>query len=172
MRTAVGDRYVVEAMRAGGYNFGGEQSGHLVFLDHATTGDGIVAALQVLAIMIADGQARSPSSPRRRWSACRRSSRTSTLAARKPLEEMRAARRAIGARSRRRSATTGRVLVRWSGTEPKLRIMVEGEDPARIAAYAKELAAAAKKDAAPRGVNGKAQRARGGAKASAALTSR
>ena len=52
VRTAVGDRYVVEAMRAGGYNLGGEQSGHLVFLDHASTGDGIVAALQVLAIML------------------------------------------------------------------------------------------------------------------------
>src|SRR6185295_1251056 len=52
VRTAVGDRYVVEAMRKGGYNLGGEQSGHLVFLDHASTGDGTVAALQVLAIVL------------------------------------------------------------------------------------------------------------------------
>ena len=56
VRTAVGDRYVVEAMRAHGYNLGGEQSGHLVFLDHMTTGDGIIAALQVLALMIEQGQ--------------------------------------------------------------------------------------------------------------------
>ncbi len=56
VRTQVGDRYVVEAMRAGGYNLGGEQSGHLVFLDHASTGDGIVAALQVLAIMLRTGK--------------------------------------------------------------------------------------------------------------------
>ena len=76
MRTAVGDRYVVEAMRAGGYNFGGEQSGHLIFLDHATTGDGIVAALQVLAIMVEERQARSRSSRRARCSASRRCSRT------------------------------------------------------------------------------------------------
>ena len=52
MRTEVGDRYVVEEMRESGYNFGGEQSGHLVFLDHATTGDGMVAALRVLAVMV------------------------------------------------------------------------------------------------------------------------
>ena len=56
VRTAVGDRYVVEAMREGGYNLGGEQSGHLIFLDHASTGDGIVAALQVLAIMARTGK--------------------------------------------------------------------------------------------------------------------
>ncbi len=55
-RTQVGDRYVVEEMRRAGYNFGGEQSGHLIFLDHATTGDGVVAALQVLAIMVAEGR--------------------------------------------------------------------------------------------------------------------
>ena len=56
MRTQVGDRYVVEEMRKSGYNFGGEQSGHLVFLDHATTGDGIVAALRVLAVMVREGR--------------------------------------------------------------------------------------------------------------------
>src|SRR4029079_15274807 len=56
VRTQVGDRYVVEEMRKNGYNFGGEQSGHLVFLDHATTGDGIVAALRVLAVMVREGK--------------------------------------------------------------------------------------------------------------------
>ena len=56
VRTQVGDRYVVEEMRKDGYNLGGEQSGHLVFLDHATTGDGIVAALRVLAIMVREGR--------------------------------------------------------------------------------------------------------------------
>ena len=76
VRTQVGDRYVVEAMREGGYNLGGEQSGHLVFLDHASTGDGIVAALQVLAIMVRTGQAALRARAERRWSACRRCSRT------------------------------------------------------------------------------------------------
>jgi phosphoglucosamine mutase len=71
VRTAVGDRYVVEAMREGGYNFGGEQSGHLVFLDHATTGDGIVAALQVAAIMIEEQKPLSELA-RGAMSACRR----------------------------------------------------------------------------------------------------
>ena len=75
VRTNVGDRYVVEAMRQGGYTFGGEQSGHLIFLDHATTGDGIVAALQVLAIMIEEGKPLSELASAA-MRACRRSSRT------------------------------------------------------------------------------------------------
>ena len=65
MRTAVGDRYVVEAMREHGYNLGGEQSGHIIFLDHATTGDGMVAALQVLAVMVREGQAAVGAGARR-----------------------------------------------------------------------------------------------------------
>src|SRR6266700_2989021 len=65
VRTAVGDRYVVEEMRKNGYNFGGEQSGHLVFLDHMTTGDGILAALQVLSVMLETGAGRPLSELRR-----------------------------------------------------------------------------------------------------------
>ena len=73
LRTRVGDRYVVEEMRRGGYSFGGEQCGHLIFLDHATTGDGTVAALQLLAVMVREGKplselARSSRCSRRRSS--------------------------------------------------------------------------------------------------------
>ncbi len=64
VKTAVGDRYVVEEMRSGGYNLGGEQSGHMIFLDHNTTGDGILSALQVLAVMQRERQDRSPNWPR------------------------------------------------------------------------------------------------------------
>jgi phosphoglucosamine mutase len=150
VRTAVGDRYVVEAMRGGGYNFGGEQSGHLIFLEHASTGDGIVAALQVLATMIDEGRPLSElaSSVMQRVPQILENV---TLPARLPLEQMvqlAAASRTI----EEELGKSGRILVRWSGTEPKLRIMVEGEDEARIGEYVKMLAAAAQKDAGMPGV--------------------
>jgi phosphoglucosamine mutase len=168
VRTAVGDRYVVEAMRAGGYNFGGEQSGHLVFLEHASTGDGIVAALQVLEMMIAEER---PLSELAREIMVRvpQVLENVTLPERRPLDQMPAL-SALSAKVERALGQKGRLLVRWSGTEPKLRVMVEGEDSARITAYAKELIAAAEKDIASRPANGAA----GGPKRSrnAASTSR
>jgi phosphoglucosamine mutase len=144
VRTQVGDRYVVEAMRNGGFNLGGEQSGHLIFLDHASTGDGIVAALQVLAIMVRSGR---PLSELAKEAMVRvpQVLENVTLSARQPLEQMRnlslgtvKVKDALGA--------DGRVLVRWSGTEPKLRIMLEGPDEDRLRRWAKDLAAAARKD--------------------------
>src|SRR5205823_2468371 len=136
VRTAVGDRYVVEAMRAGGYNFGGEQSGHLVFLEHASTGDGIVAALQVLEMMLAEQRPLSELAAEVMVKVPQVLENV-TLPARKPLAEM-SALSALSAKIEKTLGQSGRLLVRWSGTEPKLRILVEGEDPARIAAYAKE----------------------------------
>jgi phosphoglucosamine mutase len=144
IRTAVGDRYVVEAMRAGGYSFGGEQSGHLIFLDHATTGDGIIAALQVLAIMIEENKPLSELAS----AAMQRVPQVlenATFGARKPLEAMGAMRLTVD-RIERVLGERGRVLVRWSGTEPKLRVMVEGEDERAIATYASEILEAARKD--------------------------
>lgn len=144
-RTAVGDRYVVEAMRGKGYNLGGEQSGHLVFLDHASTGDGLVAALQVLAIMLREGKPLSELAS----TAMERVPqvlKNVTLAARMPIEVMshlrkhqRLVEKKLGAR--------GRVLVRWSGTEPKLRVMVEGEEVGEISTMVDELLDAARRDA-------------------------
>jgi phosphoglucosamine mutase len=147
MRTNVGDRYVVEAMRSGGYRFGGEQSGHLIFLDHATTGDGIVAALQVLAIMIESGKPLSELAS----TAMQRVPQVlenATFVSRKPIESMGKMRLAVD-RVEKVLGERGRVLVRWSGTEPKLRVMVEGEDQAAIASFASEIVEAAKKDMAP-----------------------
>ena len=144
LRTPVGDRYVVEAMRAGGYNLGGEQSGHLIFLDHASTGDGIIGALQVLALMMRTGKPLSELAK----GAMQRVPQVLenvTLPARLPLEEMRELSRVTTAVMQALGAE-GRVLVRWSGTEPKLRIMVEGPDEDRIRGLARELAQAAKKD--------------------------
>jgi len=137
VRTAVGDRYVVEEMRKNGYNFGGEQSGHLVFLDHATTGDGIVAALQVLAVMaetgkplaeLAAGMVRYP-----------QVLVNVTVARKRPLEELPEVTRLIG-QVEGKLGSEGRVLVRYSGTESKVRVMVEGPDEARIRGYAEEIA--------------------------------
>jgi phosphoglucosamine mutase len=146
VRTAVGDRYVVEAMRSGGYSFGGEQSGHLIFLDHATTGDGIVAALQVLAIMVEEGKPLSELASQ----AMQRVPQVlenATFVTRVPLESMRKMRLAVD-RIEQALGDKGRILVRWSGTEPKLRVMVEGEDAGAIGAYASEILEAARLDIA------------------------
>ncbi len=144
LRTAVGDRYVVEAMREGGYNFGGEQSGHLLFLDHATTGDGLIAALQVIAIMLVEGKPLSELA----GSVMQRVpqvTKSATFATRMPLDAMTRLRK-LEAQIVRKLGQNGRVLIRWSGTEPKLRVMIEGEDMAAIAAQADELLAAARHD--------------------------
>jgi phosphoglucosamine mutase len=131
VRTDVGDRYVVEAMRAGGYNLGGEQSGHLVFLDHATTGDGVVAALQVLNIM------RRTGSPLSKLAGVMtrlpQLLRSVSVARKAPIDTVPALARAV------REVTDeldgrGRVLVRYSGTENKLRVMLEGDDEPMLAA--------------------------------------
>ena len=144
VRTAVGDRYVVEAMRANGYNLGGEQSGHLIFLDHASTGDGIVAALQVLAIMMRTGRPLSELA-KDAMERVPQVLENLTLSARQPLEQMRNLSVAT-AKVKDALGDEGRVLVRWSGTEAKLRIMLEGPNEDRLRKWAKDLAAAAKKD--------------------------
>jgi phosphoglucosamine mutase len=141
VRTAVGDRYVVEAMRQGGHNLGGEQSGHLVFLDHCTTGDGIVAGLQVLALMLRTGKPLSELAA----AAMERVPQileNVTLSRRRPLEEMVELARASEA-VRKALGHEGRLLVRWSGTEPKLRIMLEGPDERRLRRRARSVASLA-----------------------------
>ena len=144
VRTPVGDRYVVEAMRKGGFNLGGEQSGHLIFLDHASTGDGLIGALQVLALMIRTGKPLSELA-QEAMERVPQVLESVTLSARRPLEDMASLQQLI----RQVKATLGkegRVLVRWSGTEPKLRVMVEGPDEGRIGTIASDLVAAARKD--------------------------
>jgi phosphoglucosamine mutase len=144
IRTPVGDRYVVEAMRAHGCNLGGEQSGHLLFLDRTSTGDGAIAALQVLALMLRTGRPLSELA-KAALERVPQGLESVVLPARRPLEDMRhltsatrAAEKALG--------DEGRVLVRWSGTEPKLRIMVEGPDEAAIRSWIAQLADAARLD--------------------------
>lgn len=146
VRTSVGDRYVVEAMRKGGFTFGGEQSGHLIFLDHATTGDGIVAALQVAAMMMEE---RRPLSELAKGALERvpQVLQNATFKLRVPITAMATMQIAVAA-FERELGERGRVLVRWSGTEPKLRVMVEGEDESRIKSIAQSIVEAATKDIA------------------------
>ncbi len=144
VRTQVGDRYVVEAMRSGGYNLGGEQSGHLIFLDHASTGDGMLGALQVLALMLRTGKPLSELSAQA-MSRVPQVLENVNLPTRKPVEEMRKL-SGLAAKISKQLGLDGRVLIRWSGTEPKLRIMLEGPREDRIRGWAKELAEAARQD--------------------------
>ena len=144
MRTPVGDRYVVEAMRKGGFNLGGEPSGHIIFLDHSSTGDGLIGALQVLALVIRTGKPLSELA-REAMDRVPQVLESVTLAARRPLEDMARLQERI-TQVKAALGREGRLLVRWSGTEPKLRVMVEGPDAARIGAMARDLVDAARRD--------------------------
>jgi len=136
LRTAVGDRYVVDAMRRSGCNLGGEQSGHLIFLDHATTGDGVVAALQVLTLLLRN---ETPLSELAKvMTRVPQALRSFAVPQRIPLNRLPVLSRAIR-RVEGELGDDGRVLVRYSGTENKMRIMVEGLDAARIDDLAQHL---------------------------------
>ena len=137
MRTAVGDRYVVEAMRERGLLLGGEQSGHIIFLDHATTGDGMVAALRVLAAMGQTGRPLSELS--RAMTRYPQVLLNFAVAKKRPFEEMPSVTKAI-ASVESALGIDGRVVVRYSGTESKARVMIEGTDEIRILAQANEIA--------------------------------
>jgi phosphoglucosamine mutase len=137
LRTAVGDRYVVEAMREHGYLLGGEQSGHLVFLDQATTGDGVLAALRVLAIMVQEGVSLTDLA--RTMTRYPQVLLNFAVAEKRPLEDLPAVQKAISATEKALGAD-GRVLVRYSGTEKKARVMVEGQDEREIKTHAETIA--------------------------------
>ena len=139
-RTSVGDRYVMERMRAGGYNLGGEQSGHIILRDHATTGDGLMAALQVLAVMIETGQPMSELA--RQFEPVPQRLENVRHAGGQPLEAS-AVRDAI-AEGESRLNGSGRLVVRASGTEPLIRIMAEGDDERLVRQVVKDIAAAVK----------------------------
>ena len=135
-RTRVGDRYVLERMRTLGVALGGEQSGHVIFLDHATTGDGLVTAVQVANVMLRSGARLSElARPIVRYPQVLKNVRVAT---RGGALDHPAVRDAV-AGAERRLAEGGRVLVRPSGTEPLVRVMVEAEDAAQAEAVAAEL---------------------------------
>jgi phosphoglucosamine mutase len=137
IRAAVGDRYVMEKMIEGGYNLGGEQSGHIIFLDHNTTGDGIISALQVLAIMKQTGRSLSD------LSACMKNYPQVLINVKvRERRDLASIPEVAGrmAEIEKKLDGTGRLLVRYSGTESKVRVMIEGEDQTEIKALAENLA--------------------------------
>jgi phosphoglucosamine mutase len=144
IRVDVGDRYVVEAMRKKGLNFGGEQSGHLVFSDHSTTGDGTLGALQLLSIMLREKRPLSELVDGV-FEAVPQVLVNVPLPARRPLADMIKTRSVIEG-VERRLGDEGRVLVRWSGTEAKLRVMVEGPSESAIRTMADSIARAAEQE--------------------------
>jgi phosphoglucosamine mutase len=137
IRTQVGDRYVVEAMRAGGYNLGGEQSGHMLFLDHNTTGDGLITALQTLATVMRSG--RTLSQLTRGFERFPQALVNIPVANKHPIEDLPELQRAI-TQVEADLAGRGRVLIRYSGTESKARVMVEGPEDSQVDRIAQELA--------------------------------
>lgn len=143
VRTKVGDRYVIEEMLRHGYNVGGEQSGHMIFRDFATTGDGIVSALQVLRIMVETGKPLSElKSVLKKYPQAQRNLR---VREKRPLELLTKV-QALVAETEQFLTGKGRVLLRYSGTEPKIRLLIEGRDSAWINARADEIAAEINKE--------------------------
>jgi phosphoglucosamine mutase len=139
LRTKVGDRYVIEAMLRDGHNVGGEQSGHMIFRDHASTGDGIVSALQILRVMIETGKPLSEL--RKVLKKYPQAQRNLRVKDKPPLDTLPEVQKLLAAAEADLSGK-GRVLLRYSGTEPKIRLLIEGRDQAAIDAHADRIAEA------------------------------
>ena len=143
-RTQVGDRYVMERMRQGGFNVGGEQSGHLILSDFSTTGDGMIAALQVLSVMVQSGKPMSDLA--QQFEPAPQKLENVRFSGGKPLEQAEVM--AAIADAEAKLVGNGRLVIRASGTEPLIRIMAEGDDEALVSKLVKDLAGAVKKAAA------------------------
>ncbi|MEN9470103.1 MAG: hypothetical protein RL630_1836 [Verrucomicrobiota bacterium] len=139
LRTKVGDRYVIEAMLRDGHNVGGEQSGHMIFRDHASTGDGIVSALQILRVMIETGKPLSEL--RKVLKKYPQAQRNLRVKAKPPLDSLDGVQKLLSAAEAELNGK-GRVLLRYSGTEPKIRLLIEGRDQAVIDTHADRIAEA------------------------------
>ena len=137
-RTKVGDRYVMERMREGGFNIGGEQSGHIILHDHATTGDGLMAALQVLAVLVESGKPMSELA--RQFEPVPQKLENVRYAAGRPLESETV--KAAIADAEAALNGTGRLLVRPSGTEKLIRVMAEGDDEGLVRRVVSDVSAA------------------------------
>jgi len=138
VRTKVGDRHVLEKMRADGYNVGGEQSGHMILLDHATTGDGAIAALQVLAAVV--NSRKKASEVLHLFDPVPQLLKNVRFSGGKPLDDARV--QAVIAEAEAALNGKGRLVIRPSGTEPVIRVMAEGDDAGEVEAAVDAICAA------------------------------
>ena len=137
IRTDVGDKNVIDEMRKHGHNFGGEQSGHLIFGDHGTTGDGLVAALQILRIMAAKKKPLSELA--KCWSRFPQRLTNIRVTEKKPFEELDGVMGLVNEAEVELKKDGGRILLRYSGTEPKARLLLEGKDAEMLEQWSKKI---------------------------------
>jgi phosphoglucosamine mutase len=143
VHTAVGDKNVIDEMLRKGFNFGGEQSGHLIFRDYSTTGDGLVCALQILRIMKSTDTPLSKLA--RCWTRYPQLTTNIRVKEKKPFEEMDGVLQLLAAAEAEVKPAGGRVLLRYSGTEPKARLLLEGRDSAALERHAQKISEAIKR---------------------------
>ena len=143
LRTAVGDKNVIDEMLRSGFNFGGEQSGHLIFRDFGTTGDGLVAALQILRILKAKDQPLSQLA--KCWTRFPQLVTNVKVREKKPFAELDGVNQLVVLAEKELSAQGGRLLLRYSGTEPKARLLVEGRDAGVLEKWSKQICGAIQK---------------------------
>ena len=140
VRTPVGDKHVVDEMLRNGHNFGGEQSGHLIFGEHGTTGDGLVAALQILRIMAAKQKPLSKLA--QCWTRFPQKLTNIRVSEKKPLEELNNVTDFVSQAEAELEKEGGRVLLRYSGTEPKIRLLLEGKDGSLLDKWSDQISTA------------------------------
>jgi phosphoglucosamine mutase len=143
LRTTVGDKNVIDEMLRGGFNFGGEQSGHLIFRDFGTTGDGLVAALQMLRIIKAKGQPLSKLA--KCWTRFPQLVTNVKVREKKPFEQLDGVNKFVVDAEKELQAQGGRVLLRYSGTEPKARLLLEGRDAKVLEKWSQKICGAIQK---------------------------
>jgi phosphoglucosamine mutase len=143
VRTSVGDKNVIDEMLRHGYNLGGEQSGHLIFRDYSSTGDGLVAALQILRIMKTKQCLLSHLS--RAWTRYPQIVTNIRVREKKPFEQLDGVLQLVGQAETELKNDGGRVLLRYSGTEPKARLLIEGKDNETLQRWSNKISDAIKK---------------------------
>jgi phosphoglucosamine mutase len=144
LRTAVGDKNVIDEMLRNGYNLGGEQSGHMIFRDYSSTGDGLVAALQLLRIMKAKDAPLSKLA--KCWTRYPQLVTNVRVREKKPFEQLNGLNKLVAEAENELKAQGGRLLLRYSGTEPKARLLLEGRDKAALESWSTKILAVIKKE--------------------------